>query len=345
MERNEDMNRAPGLIKAAEGHYMDWPAILGGSVVAVAVGSVFAGFGAALGLSTISAEPGAGSFNFMVIVTAVWIMVTLVSSYMTGGYIAGRMRRRIDTATADEITARDGINGLVVWGLGIVVSVLVLGSAVSTTLSTAGSLASSAGAAAGNVAAAAGSALGGAAQGALTAAGVMVPDAAKADPMAYVTSTLLRPAQVAPVTGGTGSATTTADLAAEAAGILGNVVATGAISDTERRYLESAVMANAGVTQPEAAAKVESAVTAAQAAGAKVAKAEADAKAAALQLEADAKTLAIKTAELARVSTILTAFLLAAGAMVAGAAAYVGAVRGGRHRDEARIFGGFAYRG
>ena len=341
MERNEDIGRAPGLIKAAEGHYMDWPAILGGSVVAVAVGTVFAGFGAALGLSTISAEPGAGSFNFMVIVSAVWIMVTLVSSYMTGGYIAGRMRRRIDTATADEITARDGINGLVVWGLGIVVSVLVLGSVVSTTLSTAGSIASSAGSAASDVVVATGTVLGGAAQGALTAAGVMVPSAAKADPMAYVTSTLLRPAQVAPTTGGT----TSADLAKEATGILGNVVATGKISDTERSYLESAVTANAGIAQPEAAARVEAAVTAAQAAGAEVAKAEADAKAAALQLETDAKALAVKTAELARVSTILTAFLLAAGAMVAGAAAYIGAVRGGRHRDEARIFGGFAYRG
>jgi hypothetical protein len=70
-----------------------------------------------------------------------------------------------------------------------------------------------------------------------------------------------------------------------------------------------------------------------------------DAKAEADRLAQEATDAAIAAAEVARVSTILTAFILAAAALVAGAASYVGAVRGGRHRDEGRIFGGFAYRG
>ena len=338
MERTEEMGPTLTPLTPVEGHYVDWAAILGGTVVAVAVASVFAGFGAALGFSTISANPGEGSFNFMAIVTAVWIVVTLVGSYMTGGYIAGRMRRRIETASADETTARDGINGLVVWGLGMIVSIFVLGSVVSATLSAAGSIASTAGSVAGGLATAAGSALGGVAQGALSASEALVPAAAKEDPMSYVASTLMRPAQVAPGTG------TPAEMNSQAAAILGSVMATGEISAADRRYLESAVVANAGMTQPEAAAKVDAAVTAAQTAGAEVAKTADDAKAAAKQLEEDAKDLAVKAAELARVSAILTAFLLAASALVAGAAAYIGAVHGGRHRDESRIFGGFAYR-
>ena len=40
----------------------------------------------------------------------------------------------------------------------------------------------------------------------------------------------------------------------------------------------------------------------------------------------------------------LTAFLLAASAILAAAAAYVGAVRGGRHRDEGRLWGWLSYR-
>lgn len=329
MERTEEMTRASAPGRATEGHYVDWHAILGGGVVAVAVGSVFAGFGAALGLSTISAEPGEGSLNFMILLSGVWVVISLVASYLAGGYIAGRMRRRIDAASAEEVTVRDGINGLIVWGVGIVLSVVLLGSAVSTTVSTAGSLATAATETAGAV-------VGNAAEGALSAAGAVVPEA---DPMRYVSSTLLRPAQVA---------TGTADpalLAQESTVILGNVLATGEITEAERAYLLSAVAASSGATPAEAEARVEAAVTAAQAARAEAARMVADTEAAATKFAADAEDMAIKAAELARVSTILSAFLLAAAAMVAAAAAYVGAVRGGRHRDEGRIFGGFAYRG
>ena len=338
MERTEQMTRASAPAATHEGSYVDWPAILAGAVVAVAIASVFTGFGAALGLSTISAEPGKGSFNFMIILSAVWIVVTLVASYMAGGYIAGRMRRRIDAAAADEVTARDGINGLVVWGLGIILSVMLLGSAVSTTVSAAGKVAQGVGAVAGTVATTAGSVVGGAAQGALSAAGAMVPDAAKNDPMGYVSSTLLRPAQVS-------AGPDAASLAKEATAILGNVLSTGKISDSEKAYLTSAVVANTGATPTDAAAKVDAAVTAAQTARTEAAKLADDVKAAADKLIADAKDAAIKAAEVARVSTVLSAFLLAAAALVAAVAAYVGAVRGGRHRDEGRIFGGFAYRG
>ena len=339
MERTEEMTRASAPGKILDGSYIDWAAILAGAVLAVAIGSVFTGFGAALGLSTISAEPGEGSFNLLMIVSAVWIVVTLVASYMTGGYITGRMRRRIDGANADEVTTRDGINGLVVWGLGIVVSVMFLGSVASTTVSTAGSLASAAGSAVETVATAAGSVVGGAAQGALSAAGAMVPEEVKKDPMEFVSSTLLRPAQVA------AGVSDQADVALQATGILGNVVSTGEITDVERGYLISAVVANTGATQPEAATRVDAAIAAAQSARADAAKIVADTKAEAEKLAADAKDAAIKAAEVARVSAVLSAFLLAAAALVAAVAAYVSAVRGGRHRDAGRIFGGFAYRG
>ena len=336
MERTEENTRASGPVMAIEGHYLDWPAIFGGCVVAVAVGTVFTGFGGALGLSTISAKPGEGSFNFMLIISAVWIVITLVSSYMAGGYVAGRMRRRVDQATADEVTVRDGINGLVVWALGIVATAFLLGAAVSTTIHAAGSVISGAGAVASTVASTAGAIVGDAASGAVVAVGAV---ASKADPMSYTSSALLRPNTVAT---GTNDAAATAT---QTAAILANVLKTGSIADDEKAYLVSAVSAATGATQPEASAKVDAAVTAATNAKADAEKAVADAKAKADQVAADAKAAAIKTAEVARVSTILSAFLLASAALVAAAASYVGAVRGGRHRDEGRIFGGFAYRG
>lgn len=340
MERTEQMTAASAPAKPLDGSYIDWAAIFGGAVVAVAVGSVFTGFGAALGLSTISAEPGEGSFNFMVIVSALWVLVTLVGSYMAGGYIAGRMRRRLDaTTSAEEVTVRDGINGLVVWGLGVVASVFLLGSAVSTTVNAVGSVASTAGTVAGSVVSAAGSAVGGVAQGAAAAVGAALPEDAGENAASYVSDTLLRPAQA---TAGTSDPAT---VARETASIIGNVAVTGEISDAERAYLISAVVANTSVTQAEATTRVDEAIAAAQQTRtdaietAEAAQAEAD------RLVEEARVAAIEAAEVARVSAILTAFLLAAAAMVAAAAAYIGAVRGGRHRDEGRIFGGFAYRG
>lgn len=104
-------------------------------------------------------------------------------------------------------------------------------------------------------------------------------------------------------------------------------------------------MTSTGATPAEAATRVDAAITATQTARSDAEKGLADAKAEADRLAADAKAVAIKAAEVARVSAILSAFLLASAAMVAAAAAYIGAVRGGRHRDEGRIFGGFAYRG
>ena len=342
MERTEAMTQASGPAQVLEGSYIDWAAVAGGAVVAVGVGSVFAGFGAALGLSTISAQPGTGGgFDVMVIVSAVWIVVSLVASYVAGGYIAGRMRRRLDKAGADEVTARDGINGLVVWGLGVVLTVVLLGSAVSTTVSAVGSAASAAGSVVGAVATTAGSVAGGVAEGALSAVGAVVPDAVAADPMGYVGDALLRPAQVA---GGATPADPGA-IAASTAAILGNVMTTGEVTDAERAYLVSAVAASTGLAQPEAAARVDQAVTAAQTARADARKLAADAQAEAERLAQEAAETAAQVAEAVRVSAILTAFILGAAAMVAAAAAYIGAVRGGRHRDEGRIYGGFAYRG
>ena len=90
------------------------------------------------------------------------------------------------------MTARDGLNGLVVWGLGVVVSVMLLGSAVSTTVKAAGAVASGAGAVAGSVAQATGTVVGDVAKGAISAAGAMVPAQAVANPVDYLNNTLLR---------------------------------------------------------------------------------------------------------------------------------------------------------
>ena len=319
MERTEQLTHASAPAHDRSGAYIDWAAIFAGAVVATAVAALFTGFGAALGLSSLSAEPGEGSFSFAVILTGLWMVVTLVASYGIGGYIAGRMRRRVEDASASEVAARDGVNGLVVWGVAMIAGFTVMASVVSGTVSTAGSVA-------GSVASAAGSAAGGMAQGALSAAGAMAQDAAASNPMGFVTDTLLRPAAVTP------GLSDPAELARQSSAILANVVATGEISDPDRAYLISAATATSTLSAAEAQIRVDAAVETAQ-----------TARTEAARLAEEAKQAAIDAAEVARVGAVLAGFLIAAASLVAAAAAFVGGVRGGLHRDEGRIFSGLSY--
>lgn len=296
--------------------YVDWAAIAGGAIVAVALGILFTGFGAALGLTAVSAEEGEGSGVLALVISTIWIVLTMVAAYATGGYVAGRMRRRADNATRDEVTVRDGLNGVIVWALGIVLGAMVLGSAISGVVTTAGNLAATGAQVAGEV-------VSGAAQAVTTVAA-----AAADEPADFVTGTLLRPQTVQPETAATEATT------ADAASILANVVTTGEISDSDRAYLVQVTAARTGLPPAEVETRVEQAVGAAQ-----------SARDEATRLAEETEAAARDAAETARISTILTAFLLTATALVAGVAAYVAAVKGGRHRDEGRIFGGFAYRG
>jgi hypothetical protein len=328
MENTEPNIRPAGSVTAAvappvggSGTYVDWAAILGGAVMAVALGIIFTGFGAALGLTALSAEEGEGSGTLALVLSTAWILASMIGAYAVGGYIAGRMRRRLDAATAEEVRVRDGMNGLVVWAVGTVISAVVLGTAISSAVSTAGNVAATATEAVGGAA-------GGLAQGAATAASAVVPDEATENPMDFVTGTLLRPTTVPP--GRASAEATTAD----AASILANIATTGGISDSDRAYLISLTAARTGLTEPEVNARVDQAIASAQ-----------EARDEAARLAAEAEETARQAAETARISAILTAFLLTAAALVAAVAAYVAGVHGGRHRDEGRIFGGFAWRG
>ena len=123
-----------------DGSYADWPAILLGGVVAAGFVSVFSTFGAAIGFASISPGDGdTGPSTGALIAIATWIVWTAVSSVMAGSYVAGRMRRRIDpSSTTDAVSVRDGIHGLGVWGVAVILGAWVLGGTVSTVATTAG---------------------------------------------------------------------------------------------------------------------------------------------------------------------------------------------------------------
>lgn len=115
-------------------HYVDWGAIAAGVFISLAVSSVFLAFGSAIGLSVTSFQPSASAPVVGIVIAAgLWLLWVQISSFIGGGYVAGRMRRRIGDAKAHEVEMRDGAHGLIVWAVNI-----VIGAALATWLALAG---------------------------------------------------------------------------------------------------------------------------------------------------------------------------------------------------------------
>ncbi|HMB47449.1 MAG TPA: hypothetical protein VKN63_04155 [Afifellaceae bacterium] len=204
--------------------YVDWPAIIAGAFLATALSLVLITFGSAIGLSMSSPLEGEGaSRRWVTIAAGIWILWTAVSSFAAGGYLSGRMRRRADDASEDEVEARDGAHGVVMWAVGAVLGSLLAVSGIS---GLAGSAASGAAAA-------------------LEAADVQVTT-----DVDYVGSTLLR----------SENAIAGADARTEVSTVLGRGILDGEFSEGERTYLAGLVASETGLSADAARNRVDTTI-------------------------------------------------------------------------------------
>jgi hypothetical protein len=123
--------------------YISWPAVIAGAIVAAALWFVLMTFGAAIGLAV--ASPSAtwrDTSVALLLLSGLWILLTSLASSSVGGYLAGRMRATWGSSAADEVDFRDGVHGLLVWGLGILIGAVIAAAAVRSAAPTAGNLAS-----------------------------------------------------------------------------------------------------------------------------------------------------------------------------------------------------------
>lgn len=291
---------APSVGAHQEHHsYLDWPAIIGGIVLASAISVLLLAFGSAIGLSFVNFRTFPNvSGVWVAIAAASWLLWVQISSFMVGGYLTGRMRRRFHDATEHESDVRDGAHGLLVWAGALVLGAIIAVGGVGSALTTVGNAVGTATTAASNVA-----------QGAAANPAAGNP-AAALDPNAYFTDTLFRLPQ-----GATPPAGTTIDARGEAARILAMSATTG-VSDADKAYLGQLVAQQTGLPQDQATARVGETLKAVDAAKAKAADA----------------------AETARKATVLGAFLTAASFLVSAVGAYWAAMKGGRHRDDGTEF-------
>ena len=282
------------------GSYVDWGAIIAGAVLATAISFVLITFGSALGLSLTSPYEGESTSLWGIALAAgLWLLWVQVSAFGAGAYVTGRLRRRAYDATEHESDIRDGSHGLLVWGVGALLGAFMAVSTLGAATSTAANAVSS-------VAGGAASAVGGIASGA--------GNAADNPAVAGYVDRLFR--------GGQPGAPLTPETRSEVGRIFTNAVVDGEFPEDDRNYVAGLIAQNTGVTQEEARARVDQAVTAAE----------------------EAEQAARDAAEAARKTALIVAFFTAASLAVSAAVAFFAAGLGGRHRDEGVIIEGLGLR-
>lgn len=133
---------------------VDWAAILAGAVLATSIGLILSTFGIGLGLSVNSPYEGEGvSPALFAFGAGLWLLAIQVLSFWMGGYVAARLRTRQREMSDHETDVRDGLHGLLVWGVGVIAAALIsfatVGGAAATAANADGSLVASVAQAAG----------------------------------------------------------------------------------------------------------------------------------------------------------------------------------------------------
>ncbi len=102
--------------------YVEWSAVIAGTVLACAVSLVLIQFGNGIGLSVTHFQHDDHVTSGKVFIVGLWLLWTQLMASMSGGYLAGRMRGTWGAKT-HESEVRDGTHGLLVWATSTLVAV------------------------------------------------------------------------------------------------------------------------------------------------------------------------------------------------------------------------------
>jgi hypothetical protein len=282
--------------------YISWPAVFAGNAVTGGLILVMLPLGAAAGLAMASFYSGRSASATTIGWSAIiWLAFMYLFSTWAGGYVVGRLRARAGEANIEEVRFRDSVNGVVFWGVGMIVSALFTFFTVTSAVGTATS--------------AAGNALGGAASAAANAAPSVNTD--------YMADVFLR------TTGNKTQANNNnnnnppprsdVEARAEISRILAASAATGQMQDADRQYLAAIVAQRTGLSDADAKARVDQALKRAD------------------EYKNQMMDRAQAAAETARKAAASFAFWTAILSLISAILAAYAARMGGQHRDENRF--------
>jgi hypothetical protein len=113
---------------------IDWPAIIGGAILAAGVSFTLLAFGSGIGLAVSSTAPTwRDSSPWLWVLSGLFLVLVALCAFGIGGYAAGRMRAPTRIAASPESAFRDGMHGLFMWGLAILLTaaLAIVGAAIA----------------------------------------------------------------------------------------------------------------------------------------------------------------------------------------------------------------------
>jgi hypothetical protein len=112
--------------------YLHWGPIIAGATATAASSFVLMSFATAVGLALLWPSPTWRDTSVaLTALTGLWLLLVALGSFGLGGYIAGRVRSTWATKP-DEVEFRDGLHGLLVWAVAVVLGgILSLMTALS----------------------------------------------------------------------------------------------------------------------------------------------------------------------------------------------------------------------
>ena len=221
-----------------------WPAIIGGAFAAAALSLILLALGSGFGLASVSpwSDSGAPLTTFTVM-TAVWLIIMQWLSSGLGGYLTGRLRTKWAGVHTHEVFFRDTANGFLSWAVASVIVAAFLASAATSIVSGGVHVAT------------------GVASGATQVAAQ--PGRLTADPMGYFVDSLYRSDHPSPNA-------SNQDLRAESTRILAMGLQNGDVPAADKTYLAQLVAARTGLSQTDAAKRVDEVIAQEKAAELKV---------------------------------------------------------------------------
>ncbi len=121
------------VLSEDETKYVDWPAIFGATAISSASSMLLGAAGVALGLAAVSPwSYDNPSPSAMTAAGAAWFAITALYAGAVGGYVVGRLRKPALDSSVDERSNRDGLNALIVWGFGLLLTTFLASSVVAS---------------------------------------------------------------------------------------------------------------------------------------------------------------------------------------------------------------------
>jgi hypothetical protein len=109
-----------------EPRYLQWTPVIAGALAATALSLILVTFAAAVGLGVSSTAPTWRDASAALwLLSGVYLILQAIVSFALGAYIAGRLRRPLVAGPSEQVETRDGLYGLTVWAVAVVLGATV----------------------------------------------------------------------------------------------------------------------------------------------------------------------------------------------------------------------------